>query len=220
MQVAGELPRKRAPAQRRAVPAHWNSLKRVIDVALGSALTLFALPVVALAAAAVVAVDPGKPFFAQERVGLNGRRFRIFKLRTMVEGAHDMRADLLHLNELDGPVFKIKADPRLHALGGFLRSSSIDELPNLLNVLRGEMSLVGPRPALPSEVENYDAYALRRLSVMPGITGLWQISGRCSVPFDQWIELDNAYVETWSPLGDFAILLKTVAAVVRKEGAH
>lgn len=204
----------------RRVPASWIFLKRSIDIALGGAALIIASPVIAVAAIAIAIVDRGSPFYSQERAGLNGRLFRMFKLRTMVEGAHEMREDIAHLNELDGPVFKIKNDPRLHPLGAFLRRTSIDELPNLLNVLRGEMSLVGPRPPLPSEVEHYSAYAMRRLTVTPGITGLWQISGRCSVSFDEWMRLDNEYIDTWTPLGDLLILLKTIPAVIRKDGAH
>lgn len=206
------------------VAAEWRSTdrfaKRAQDIVLGTILTLLALPAIVLAALAIVIIDGGSPFFAQERVGLNGRRFRIFKLRTMVQGAHEMREDILHLNEADGPVFKIRNDPRLHPLGKFLRRSSIDELPNLFNVLRGEMSLVGPRPPLPCEVEQYDAYAMRRLSVMPGITGLWQVSGRSGLSFDDWMRLDNEYIDTWSTRGDLSILLKTVPAVLRRDGAH
>jgi lipopolysaccharide/colanic/teichoic acid biosynthesis glycosyltransferase len=156
----------------------------------------------------------------QERVGMGGRRFKMYKLRTMVNGAHQMREDLMHLNELSGPVFKIRNDPRLHPLGSFLRSSSIDELPNLVNVVLGDISLVGPRPALPCEVEHYDAFALRRLTVPQGITCLWQINGRCHVNFEEWMQLDNRYVDTWSPMADLAILARTVPAVLRKEGAH
>lgn len=204
----------------REVPASWTALKRAMDIALGGIVLLLALPVILLAALAIVLVDRGAPFFSQERVGYNGRRFRMLKLRTMVEGAHEMRSDLLHLNEADGPVFKIKNDPRLHPLGSFLRRTSIDELPNLINVLRGEMSLVGPRPPLPSEVEHYSRYAMRRLTVTPGITCLWQINGRCSVSFDEWMRLDNEYIDAWSPLGDLAILLRTIPAVIRKDGAH
>jgi lipopolysaccharide/colanic/teichoic acid biosynthesis glycosyltransferase len=144
----------------------------------------------------------------------------MFKLRTMVTGAHAMRQSVMHLNEVDGPVFKIRNDPRLHPLGRFLRRASIDELPNLVNVVRGEMSLVGPRPALPSEVEHYDAAALRRLSVPQGVTCLWQINGRSEVSFEHWMELDNRYVDTWTPLGDLLIILRTVPAVLRKDGAH
>jgi lipopolysaccharide/colanic/teichoic acid biosynthesis glycosyltransferase len=206
-------------AQRR-VPASWHALKRLMDVVLGTAVLIVALPIIALAAIAIVVVDRGAPFYSQERVGLNGRRFRMFKLRTMVEGAHEMRDDILHLNEADGPVFKIKDDPRLHPLGRFLRRTSIDELPNLFNVLRGEMSLVGPRPPLPSEVEHYSSYARRRLSVVPGVTCLWQVNGRCSVSFDEWMRLDNEYIDTWSPLGDLVLLFKTIPAVIRKDGAH
>jgi lipopolysaccharide/colanic/teichoic acid biosynthesis glycosyltransferase len=204
----------------RSVPTWWFGFKRAFDVVVASAVLVFTLPLIALAALAIVVVDRGAPFYSQERVGMHGRRFRMFKLRTMVEGAHNMRDDLLHLNELDGPVFKIKNDPRLHPLGSFLRRTSIDELPNLFNVLRGEMSLVGPRPPLPSEVEHYGAYEMRRLSVMPGITCLWQISGRCSVSFDEWMRLDNAYIDAWSPLHDLSILVRTIPAVIRKDGAH
>lgn len=204
----------------RSVPFSWLLFKRVFDVVVGCIALLSSLPIILIAAIAIVVVDGGAPFYSQERVGLNGRRFRMFKLRTMVEGAHDMRDDLLHLNEVDGPVFKIKDDPRLHPLGSFLRRTSIDELPNLFNVLRGEMSLVGPRPPLPSEVERYGAYEIRRLTVTPGITCLWQISGRCSVSFDEWMRLDNEYIDSWSPLQDVAILLKTIPAVIRKDGAH
>ena len=204
----------------REVPLMWSAAKRVMDIVLGAAALLLSLPIIILAAIAIAIVDRGAPFYAQERVGLGGRRFRMFKLRTMVEGAHEMRDDILHLNELDGPVFKIKNDPRLHPLGAFLRRTSIDELPNLFNVLRGEMSLVGPRPPLPSEVEHYGLYEMRRLTVLPGITCLWQINGRCSVSFEEWMRLDNLYIDTWSPLLDLNILIRTIPAVVRKDGAH
>ncbi len=204
----------------RAVPSSWSTIKRLTDVAGAGLALVLALPIIAIACVAIVLVDRGSPFFSQERVGLNGRRFRMFKLRTMVEGAHDMRQDLLHLNELEGPVFKIKDDPRLHRLGSFLRRTSIDELPNLFNVVRGEMSLVGPRPPLPCEVEHYDAYAMRRLSVKPGITCLWQIAGRCGVAFDEWMRLDNEYIDSWSPVRDLVILVRTIPAVIRKDGAH
>jgi lipopolysaccharide/colanic/teichoic acid biosynthesis glycosyltransferase len=205
---------------KRTVPKWWYAAKRTIDIVLGSLLLLLALPLLAVAALAIVLVDRGSPFYAQERVGQNGKRFRMFKLRTMVHGAHAMRDDILHLNEVEGPVFKIRNDPRLHAIGAFLRRSSIDELPNLFNVLLGSMSLVGPRPPLPSEVEHYTPVARLRLSVPQGITCLWQINGRSEVSFDDWMALDNRYIDTWSPWSDLVILFKTVPAVVRKEGAH
>jgi lipopolysaccharide/colanic/teichoic acid biosynthesis glycosyltransferase len=208
-----------APVERE-VPNWWPALKRATDVVLGILLLLLAAPIVALAALAILVATGGTPFFAQERVGMNGRRFRMFKLRTMVTGAHAMRHSVMHLNEVDGPVFKIRNDPRLHPLGSFLRRSSIDELPNLVNVVAGDMSLVGPRPALPSEVEHYGAAALRRLSVPQGVTCLWQINGRSDVSFEHWMELDNRYVDSWTPLGDLLIIAKTLPAVLRRDGAH
>ncbi len=208
-----------SPAQRR-VPEFWKPLKRGIDVVLGSMLLIVTAPIVGAAALAITFVTRGNPFFAQERVGMNGRRFKMFKLRTMVKGAHAMRQSVMHLNEVDGPVFKIRNDPRLHPLGRFLRRASIDELPNLINVVCGDMSLVGPRPALPSEVEHYDRVALRRLSVPQGVTCLWQINGRSEVSFEHWMELDNRYVDEWTPLADLLIVAKTIPAVLRRDGAH
>lgn len=204
----------------RAVPQAWRIAKRLTDVALGGTLLLLTLPLVALAALAIVIVSPGNPFYLQERVGIYGRTFRLFKLRTMIVGAHEMRADLMHLNEVDGPVFKIRDDPRLHVLGRFLRQTSIDELPNLLNVLLGDVALVGPRPALPCEVEHYDAFARRRLTVPQGLTCLWQINGRSDCNFEHWMELDNRYVDSWTPLGDLSIIARTIPAVLRGSGAH
>jgi lipopolysaccharide/colanic/teichoic acid biosynthesis glycosyltransferase len=204
----------------REVPDSWMALKRLIDIVLGSLLLILTAPIVALAAIAITCVAGGTPFFAQERIGIHGRRFNMFKLRTMVTGAHAMRSSVMHLNEVDGPVFKIRNDPRLHPLGRFLRRTSVDELPNLINVLRGEMSLVGPRPALPSEIDHYDAIALRRLQVPQGVTCLWQINGRSDVSFEHWMELDNRYVDTWTPLGDLVIIVKTIPAVLRRDGAH
>jgi lipopolysaccharide/colanic/teichoic acid biosynthesis glycosyltransferase len=204
----------------RDVPQSWMTLKRAIDIIVGSLILIVAAPIVALAALAIACVTGGTPFFAQERVGMSGRRFKMYKLRTMVTGAHAMRQSVMHLNEVDGPVFKIRNDPRLHPLGRFLRQTSIDELPNLVNVVLGDMSLVGPRPALPSEVEHYDAAARRRLSVPQGVTCLWQINGRSQVSFEYWMELDNRYVDQWTPWGDLLIVAKTIPAVLRKDGAH
>jgi lipopolysaccharide/colanic/teichoic acid biosynthesis glycosyltransferase len=209
-----------ANAARRSVPSSWHALKRGFDAAFASVALVLAAPVIGLAALAIVAVSPGLPFFWQERVGKDGRRFKLCKLRTMVVGAHLQHSEMHHLNEVDGPVLKIRNDPRLHRFGKLLRRSSVDELPNLINVLRGDMSIVGPRPPLPSEVEHYSEFALRRLTVKPGITCLWQISGRSGVSFDEWMRLDNLYIDTWSPLGDLAIVLRTIPAVLRGEGAH
>jgi lipopolysaccharide/colanic/teichoic acid biosynthesis glycosyltransferase len=207
------------PAER-VVPKSWYRAKRVIDVVLASAVLVLTLPVIGLASVLIVLVSPGSPFFAQERVGQHGRHFRLFKLRTMVAGAHLRHQDLKPYSEVDGPVFKMRNDPRLHPLGSFLRRWSIDELPNLFNVLRGEMSIVGPRPALPCEVVHYDAFALGRLRVKPGITCWWQVSGRSRISFEQWMQLDNAYVDQWSPLADLAIVARTLPAVLSGDGAH
>lgn len=203
-----------------AVPAWWHVVKRATDVVLSLAALIVVSPALLLAALGIAIVSPGSPFFAQERVGKDGTRFRMLKLRTMVDGAHLMHDDVRHLNEVRGPVLKIRNDPRLHALGSLLRRTSIDEFPNFFNVLRGDMSIVGPRPPLPSEVAQYDARAWRRLSVKPGITCLWQISGRSNVSFDEWIDLDVEYIEHWSPWRDLVIIARTIPAVVRGDGAH
>lgn len=209
------------PAERvRRVPEFWELAKRVIDVTIAGVLLVASAPLVALAVAAIAAASPGPAFFLQERVGKNGERFKLWKLRTMVDGAHLQHSELRGRSEVDGPVFKIRNDPRLHPLGKLLRRTSIDELPNLINVLRGEMSIVGPRPPLPCEVEDYDDFARRRLTVKPGITCLWQISGRSNLSFDEWMRLDNLYIDTWSPFGDLWIVLRTIPAVVFGEGAH
>jgi lipopolysaccharide/colanic/teichoic acid biosynthesis glycosyltransferase len=204
----------------RQVPQWWWTLKRVIDVMLGCLLLLLAIPFIVVAGIGIVLVTGGSPIFAQERVGQHGCRFKMFKLRTMVKNAHELRERLMHLNEADGPVFKIRKDPRLHPLGGLLRRTSIDELPNLINVVLGDISLVGPRPALPCEIEHYDNAARRRLLVPQGVTCLWQINGRSDVSFEHWMQLDNTYVDTWTPLGDLAIVARTIPAVLRKDGAH
>jgi lipopolysaccharide/colanic/teichoic acid biosynthesis glycosyltransferase len=157
--------------------------------------------------------------FSQARVGKGGREFRFYKFRTMVNGAHLMHEHVEHLNERDGPALKIADDPRVHDFGTVLRRTSLDELPQLWNVLRGDMSLVGPRPALPREVQDYAPHYLQRLTVMPGITGLWQVSGRANVPFRRWMAMDLWYARHWTPLLDSWILVRTIPAVIRGEGA-
>lgn len=209
-----------AATKMRVVPRWWWLAKRSLDVVLGSILVVVTSPIVLLAAVAVFVATGGSPFYAQERVGRYGKRFNMWKLRTMVEGAHEMRDDLLHLNEATGPVFKIRNDPRLHPLGALLRRTSIDELPNFINVVRGDMALVGPRPPLPCEITEYDAAAMQRLSVPVGVTCLWQINGRSHVSFEEWMALDSEYIASWTPWGDLIIVAKTVPAVLRKEGAH
>jgi lipopolysaccharide/colanic/teichoic acid biosynthesis glycosyltransferase len=201
-------------------PAWYDVTKRGIDICLSVAILAISSPIVLAALIGIVAVSGGSPFYRQDRVGLGGRRFRMFKLRTMVRNAHSMLPELRRFNEADGPVFKMRDDPRLHSLGSFLRRTSIDELPNFLNVLLGDMAIVGPRPPLPEEVAHYDGYALRRLVVKPGVTCLWQISGRSHLSFEEWMALDNAYIDAWSPWYDLAIVAKTIPAVLRGVGAH
>ena len=210
------IPLPAAPAR----PGWFGPAKRAIDVVLSLAILLASAPFVLLAMLAIVLVSGGSPIYRQERVGLGGRRFRMFKLRTMVRNAHALLPELRRFNEADGPVFKMRDDPRLHPVGAFLRRTSLDELPNFINVLLGDMAIVGPRPPLPEEVAHYDEHALRRLVVKPGITCLWQISGRSHLSFDEWMALDNAYIDAWSPWYDLAIIAKTLPAVLRGVGAH
>jgi lipopolysaccharide/colanic/teichoic acid biosynthesis glycosyltransferase len=158
-------------------------------------------------------------FFSQVRVGLRGKKFFMYKFRSMCVDAEKKRKELLHLNEMSGPVFKLKHDPRVTRVGRFIRRTSLDELPQLWNVLKGDMSLVGPRPNLPHEVDQYDYAHRRRLSVKPGLTCLWQISGRNNIDFDRWMDLDIAYIENWSYLNDLKIIVKTIPAVFKKTGA-
>lgn len=186
-----------------------------------AALMLVLLSPVFLIIAAVIAVRDGRPvFFRQTRVGRHGERFPCLKFRTMCHDAEERLAELRDANEADGPLFKVKVDPRVSPTGRFLRKHSLDELPQLVNVLRGEMSIVGPRPPLPSEVEAYDVRTNRRLNVKPGITGLWQTQGRSDLPWDDGIYLDLMYIDHWSPLLDLVIMARTLRAVIRHEGAY
>jgi len=195
-------------------------VKEALDRAAAVVALIVLLPALLVVGVAVRLTSPGPALFKQVRVGLRGRRFVLWKFRTMVVDAEEHRATLLDLNEHDGPLFKIRDDPRITRLGRFLRRWSVDELPQLWNVARGEMSLVGPRPPLPSEVENYCSRARRRLLVKPGLTGLWQISGRAGLAWEDAVRLDLHYVENWSPSLDLAILAKTVSAVLRRNGAY
>jgi exopolysaccharide biosynthesis polyprenyl glycosylphosphotransferase len=205
---------------RRIERTGWRGLaKRTFDVLVASFTLVVTSPILAIAAIAVKLDSPGPVLFRQWRVGAGDRPFNILKLRTMVVDAEDRLAGLLAANEADGPLFKMRADPRVTRVGRFLRRSSIDELPQLWNVLRGEMSLVGPRPALPREAERWDEEVRARLRVRPGITGAWQVSGRSSTTFDEYARLDLYYVYNWSLANDVAILLRTVPAVLRHRGA-
>jgi exopolysaccharide biosynthesis polyprenyl glycosylphosphotransferase len=194
--------------------------KRMLDIAISLISIIILSPLLLITALIIKLTSSGPVFFTQERVGLNKRRFRLYKFRTMVTDAEQKLSELEHLNEVCGPVFKIKDDPRITRVGKFLRKTSIDELPQLFNVLKGDMSLVGPRPLPVIDYKGFDQdWHRRRLSVQPGITCLWQINGRCSVPFEKWMELDLEYIDRWSLWLDFKILAKTIPAVVNGSGA-
>lgn len=204
-------------------PVHHSevalAVKRCVDV-VGSGLGLMLSSPVLLAAAAAIRISsPGKILFYQTRLGKNGRPFRVLKLRTMCVNAESMKDELWDLNEMDGPVFKIEHDPRVTGVGAFLRKWSLDELPQLWNVMRGDMSLVGPRPPTPDEVVRYHRNDRRRLSMRPGITCIWQVSGRNEIGFNDWMKLDLLYIDTWSLGSDMRILLRTIPAVLLRKGA-
>ena len=169
---------------------------------------------------AIKLTSKGPVFYAAERIGINGRAFSMLKFRTMVEDADNELANLLGVNESDGLLFKIRNDPRITPVGRILRRFSIDELPQFINVLRQEMSVVGPRPPLRREVERYDDDVQRRLLVKPGVTGLWQVSGRSDLPWDKAVRLDLSYVDNWSMVGDILIIAKTLRAVLERRGAY
>jgi exopolysaccharide biosynthesis polyprenyl glycosylphosphotransferase len=195
-------------------------LKRVIDIVLSLLLLVGLSPMFFVIALVIKFSSPGPVLFVQERLGLNKRMFNMYKFRTMVENAESLQKDLEQLNEAAGPVFKIKNDPRITREGRFLRMTSLDEFPQLLNVLMGDMSLVGPRPLPVRDYMGFDQrWFNRRFSVRPGMTCLWQIDGRSDIPFEQWIQLDLRYIDTWSLILDFQILLGTIPAVLKCKGA-
>ena len=194
-------------------------LRRIFDFVGSLILILILSPVFLLITLAIGLDSRGPAIYRQVRCGLNGRRFTFYKFRSMVQGAETRKGDLLAHNLMDGPVFKMKNDPRVTRVGRFLRKTSLDELPQLFNVLRGDMSFVGPRPPIPEEVEKYEGWQRRRLSMKPGITGLWQVSGRNQIDFQQWMKLDLEYIDNWSMWLDFKILIKTILVVLLGKGA-
>lgn len=193
--------------------------KRVLDFIVSFICLVILSPLLLLIATLIKVTSPGPVLFVQRRVGMNKRTFNLYKFRSMYMDAEKRRHELEALNEMDGPVFKIKNDPRITPIGRFIRKTSIDELPQLMNVLRGQMSLVGPRPPLPDEVDKYDWLYRKRLSIKPGITCLWQISGRNHISFKQWMAMDREYIDNWSIWLDLRILAKTVPSVLFGRGA-
>lgn len=196
------------------------ALKRAIDVTIASLGLILLSPLMLLTALLIKLDSPGSAIFKQTRIGRGGRPFTVYKFRSMREGAESEQESLISWNEASGPLFKIKDDPRRTALGKFLRRTSLDELPQLYNVLRGEMSLIGPRPPLPSEVEQYQDWHKKRLETWPGMTGLWQVSGRSELTFEEMVLLDIYYIENWSLLLDLSIALKTIPTLILGTGAY
>ena len=194
--------------------------KRILDILFSGAGILLFLPLMLPLAILIRLESDGPIFFRQIRVGRNRRHFVCYKFRSMVNDAEALKEEIGYMNEAKGPMFKIRNDPRITPLGSFLRRSSLDELPQLFNVLKGDMSIVGPRPQIPSEVEDYEPWHYRRLEVTPGITCLWQVSGRSSIGFEEWMRLDMEYVKMRSFIFDLKILLRTLPAIIARRGAY
>lgn len=212
----------------RAYPRPWERptptsvrlvAKRVLDILVATVCLVLAVPLLITAAIWVKLDSPGPVLFRQRRVGRDGQVFEMLKLRTMTTGADDLVIDLVDQNDTGGPLFKMRDDPRITRAGRLLRRTSMDELPQLVNVLNGEMSIVGPRPALPREVQHWEDPLFDRLRVKPGITGLWQVSGRSSLPYDDYVRFDLDYVQNWTLTKDLVIILRTVPAVLSGRGA-
>ena len=194
-------------------------LKNITDITVSLFMIVLLSPVLITISLMIKIASPGPILFTQKRVGLRGRHFNLYKFRTMVVDAEKMKKDLESENEVDGPVFKIKDDPRVTNIGKFLRKSGLDELPQLFNILKGEMSLIGPRPPLPSETQQYKRWQLRRLSIKPGLSCFWQIQpDRNSIKFEQWMEMDLAYIDNWSLRLDLVIFIKTIRTVFMRSG--
>ncbi|MCL2637623.1 MAG: exopolysaccharide biosynthesis polyprenyl glycosylphosphotransferase [Oscillospiraceae bacterium] len=199
-------------------PAYFF-VKRSFDIIASFFGLILLFPFLVAVAIAIRADSKGKAIFTQTRIGKSGKPFKFYKFRSMDNDAEEKRAELMHLNERDGPVFKINKDPRITRVGSFIRKYSIDELPQLINILRGEMSFVGPRPPLSCEVEQYSEFHKRRLEVRGGLTCYWQISGRSNVSFDDWVRMDLKYIEEMSLAADVKIFLKTFKVVLKKKGS-
>jgi len=203
------------------VAKEWQLfIKRALDVIVSALGIIVLSPFLFMIAMLIKLTSPGPVLYFQKRIGLNGRKFVLYKFRSMYKGAHEKLSELAEKNEAKGPVFKMKDDPRITPFGRFMRKFSIDELPQLFNVFAGEMSLVGPRPPIPQEVAQYEPWQRRRLSMRPGITCLWQISGRSKIGFDEWMKLDLEYIDNWSLALDFNILCKTIPVVIFGIGAY
>lgn len=196
------------------------AVKRLVDIIGASVALVLLMPLFLICALAIKLTSAGPTLYPQTRVGKDGREFTFYKFRSMHIDAHRQRDELAHLNETDGPVFKMREDPRITPVGRILRRTSIDEAPQFWNVLKGDMSLVGPRPPLPSEVLHYDGRQWQRLMVWPGLTCIWQVSGRSDLDFATWVEMDLEYIRRWTPWLDIVLLLRTIPAVLSGRGAY
>ncbi len=194
-------------------------LKRVVDFVMALVFLIALSPFCMVLAILIKLTSRGPVLYRQTRCGLGGRKFTVYKFRSMRADADLVREELAALNEMDGPVFKIKNDPRCTAVGAFMRKFSLDELPQLVNILKGDMAFVGPRPPLPEEVEKYERWQRRRLRMQPGLTCLWALEGRNKLNFKRWMELDLEYIDNWSPSLDWKIILKTIPVVLMGRGA-
>jgi len=195
------------------------AIKKIVDIGFSLLMVVCLSPLILFIAISIKLSSPGPIIFKQARVGLRGRIFNLYKFRTMVADAEKIKKELETQNEMDGPVFKIKNDPRVTKIGGFLRKTGLDELPQLFNILKGEMALIGPRPPLPEEIKQYKRWQLRRLSIKPGLSCFWQIKpDRNTIKFEQWMEMDLAYIDNWSLRLDFIILIKTIRTVFKRTG--
>ena len=198
----------------------YKFCKRGIDVIVAGVGLILLSPIITIVACAIKLTSKGPIFFFQKRVGKNGELFNMYKFRSMVVNAEELKEKLKHKNEMSGPMFKMKDDPRVTKVGKFIRKTSLDELPQLWNVLKGDMSLVGPRPSLPKEVEQFDSWMFKRLTVRPGLTCYWQVSGRNNIDFEDWMKLDVKYVEERSFWIDIKLIFKTVGVLFGDKNAH
>ena len=198
----------------------YKFCKRGIDVIVAGVGLILLSPIITIVACAIKLTSKGPIFFLQKRVGKNGELFNMYKFRSMVVNAEELKEKLKHKNEMSGPMFKMKDDPRVTKVGKFIRKSSLDELPQLWNVLKGDMSLVGPRPSLPKEVEQFDSWMFKRLTVRPGLTCYWQVSGRNNIDFEDWMKLDVKYVEERNLWIDIKLIFKTVGVLFGDKNAH
>ena len=206
--------------QNREVNYFYIISKRFIDIAGAAMGLIFLSPLMIIIAILIKIESKGELIFKQKRVGLNGKEFYIYKFRSMVVNAEELKEALAKQNEMSGPMFKMKDDPRITKIGKFIRKTSIDELPQLINVIKGDMSLVGPRPSLPKEVESFEPWMLERLEVKPGLTCIWQVSGRNNIDFEDWMKLDIKYVRERSLVMDIKLILKTVFVLFGDKNAH